>query len=132
MKITTKGHSENVSRDRDAMHAESENTNRENVTSHLHDSTNKKLNVLTSDSESPFYRKYLKFLRKFLFSESYDAELRVKIKGYTREPRHEENASEFHPYLRETFVFKNIHRYMVRCGKIYRQIWTASVTTNRF
>lgn len=75
MKITTKDHSKNVSCDRDAMHAESENMNRENFTSHLHDSTNKKLNVLTSDSESPFYRKYLKFLRKFLFS---DTRARVK------------------------------------------------------
>lgn len=51
MKITTKGHSKNVSCDRGAMYAESGNMNRENVTSYLHDSTNKKLNVLTSDSE---------------------------------------------------------------------------------
>lgn len=70
MKITTKGHSKTVSCNRNAMHAESENMNRENVTSHLHDSTNKKLNVLTSDSELPFYRKYLKFLRKFLLSDT--------------------------------------------------------------
>lgn len=75
MKVTTKGHSKNVSCDRDAMHAESESMNRENVTSHLHDSTNKKSNVLTSVSELPFYRKYLKFLRKFLFS---DTRARVK------------------------------------------------------
>lgn len=70
MKVTTKGHSKNVSCDQDAMHAESESMNRENVTSHLHDSTNKKSNVLTSVSELPFYRKYLKFLRKFLLSDT--------------------------------------------------------------
>lgn len=91
MKITTKGHPKNVSCDRNAMHAESENTNRENVTSHLHDSTNRKLNVLTSDSELPFYRKYLKFLRKFLLSNTRTPAKRTTLSFVSRSKAIHEN-----------------------------------------